>query len=373
VSLLCFLLLMRLFSLLAGALLGCATWLPGRAQPAAPVRVLVHPGTELLQIIHLLSDTAPVAQSTYNADVVRYFAPYRRHPAVLAAQHLSRRINCDYPVRLSWAFYDFPTLKVATIQPQQLDGYEAEMPLSEVQAYFRQCLQFAQDTHFPAFYQAHEPQYRAWAREFETGLHQQQLLETIDQFYRLPRQKPVALTLGVLNCGSYAMSSLQGLNPMLPDQYTILVSYHQLMRSRDSLTTAPHFHPTPQTAQLVWHELGHTYLAAVFVRHQPAVTRLAYLLQQDPRANHWAAVRGGWSNFLQENVTQAVTNVLKLRAGLITRAEAFETDEFYLYSGELAKLIEQQYPQPARYQHFDAYFPDLLRAFATLHPQAAAK
>ncbi len=76
--------------------------LPSKAQSSAPVRVLVHPGTELLQIIHLLSDTAQVAASTYNTEVVRYFAPYRRHPAVLAARHLSRGISCDYPVRLSW-------------------------------------------------------------------------------------------------------------------------------------------------------------------------------------------------------------------------------------------------------------------------------
>ena len=364
---------MRFFSLVAAALLGFATWRPGLAQPAAPVRVLVHPGTELLQIIHLLSDTAQVAESTYNADVVRYFAPNRRHPAVLAARHLSRRISCDYPVRLSWAIYDFPTFQVATIQPQQLDGYEAAMPLAEVQAYFRQCVQFAQDAHFPAFYRAHEPQYTTWVREFETGLHQQRLLETIDQFYRLPRQKPVALTLGVLNCGSYAMSSLQGLNPALPDQSTILVSYHQLMRSKDTRTQAPHFYPTPQTAQLVWHELSHTYLAAVFARQQPAIARLAYLAQQDPQASHWAAVRGGWSNFFNENVAQAVTNVLKLRAGLITRAEAFETDEFYLYSGELAQLIEQQYPSQSSYKNFAAYFPSLLRAFAAAHPRLATK
>jgi hypothetical protein len=355
---------MRFFSLVAAALLGLATWLPSWAQPAAPVRVLVHPGTELLQIIHLLSDTAQVAESTYNADVVRYFAPYRRHPAVLAARHLSRRISCDYPVRLSWAFYGFPTIQVATIQPQQLDGYEAAMPLAEVQAYFAQCVQFAHDAHFSAFYQAHEPQYAAWVREFETGLHDQKLLETIDQFYRLPRQKPVALTLGVLNCSSYAMSSLQGINPTLPDQYTILVSYHQLARSQDSLTKAPHFYPTPQTAQLVWHELGHTYLAAVFARQQPAIERLAYLVQQDPRTAHWAAVRGGWRNFFNENVAQAVTNVLKFRAGFITHAEAFEADEFYLYSGELAKLIEQQYPLQAPDKNFEAYFPALLRAFA---------
>ncbi|MGI4736198.1 MAG: hypothetical protein ACRYG7_13560 [Janthinobacterium lividum] len=123
----------------------------------------------------------------------------------------------------------------------------------------------------------------------------------------------------------------------------------------------------------MWHELGHTYLAAVFARQQPAITRLAYLVQQDPRTAHWAAMRGGWSNFFNENVTQAVTNVLKLRAGFMTRGEAFEADEFYLYSGELAQLIEQQYPLQAPDKNFEAYFPALLRAFAAAHPRPAPK
>lgn len=348
-------------------------WLPCTAQSSAPVRVLVHPGTELLQIIHLLSDTAEVAKSTYNADVIRYFTPYRRHPAVLAARHLSRRISCDYPVRLSWAFYGFPELKLASIKAEYMDGYEQEMPLTEVQAYFRQCLQFARDAHFVEFYQDHKAQYASWVKEFEAGMKQQKLLESIDQFYRLPRQKPTVLTLGVLNCGSYAMSDMRGINPNLPNQYTIMVSYHQLIFSRDSLTKVPHFYPSVQTSQLVWHELGHTYLIAVFARHQPEINQLAYLTQQDPRAKQWSEVRGSWSNFLNENITQAVTDVLKFRAGKITRAEAFEPDDFYIYSAELAEIIEQQYEQGSRYKNFEAYFPVLLREFAKKHPKTAAK
>jgi hypothetical protein len=117
------------------------------AQPSAPVRVLVHPGTELLQVIHLLSDTAQLAQSTYNTEVARYFASYKRHPAVLAARRL-RYISCDFPVRLSWAFYDFPALKLATMRPEHMDGYETIMPLAELQAYFQQCVAFYHDAHF---------------------------------------------------------------------------------------------------------------------------------------------------------------------------------------------------------------------------------
>ena len=112
---------------------------------------------------------------------------------------------------------------------------------------------------------------------------------------------------------------------------------------------------------------------SIFTRPPQEIKQLAFLAQQDPRAKHWSEVRGSWSNFLNENVTQAVTSVLKLRAGKITRAEAFAPDDFYIYSAELAEMIEQQYKQNSRYKNFEEYFPVLLRDFAKKHPATAAK
>jgi hypothetical protein len=166
---------------------------------------------------------------------------------------------------------------------------------------------------------------------------------------------------------------MRGINSNLPDQYTTMVSYHQLVGSQDSLTRVPHFYPTIKTSQLVWHELGHTYLAAVFARHQPEVNQVAYLVQQDPNAAHWAALQGGWSKFLNENVTQAITNVLKLRTGKITRADAFAPNDFFIYAPELGELIAQQYTKDAPYRNFEEYFPVLMREFAKKHPVTTAK
>lgn len=346
--------------------------LPGRAQTAAPVRVLVYPGTELLQVIHLLSDTAQLAQSTYNAEVARYFAPYKRHLAVLKARQLPH-ISCDFPVRLSWAFYDFPTLKLATMRPEHMDGYETLMPLAQVQDYFQQCVAFYHDAHFWDFYQAHQAQYASWVREFEQGMAQQKLVATIQQFYRLPRQEPVAVTLGVLNCSSYAMSDMRGINPNLPNQYTIMVGYHQLVQSKDVPDKSPGFQPTASLSQLVWHELGHIYLRPVFDRHALAVQQLAYLTEQDPVAKKWAKARGSWANYFNENVTQAVASLLRIRTGKATRAEELEPDEFYRYVPELAGIIERKYYQKPHYRNFDEFFPVLLREFGRQHPKVASR
>ena len=300
------------------------------SQAQAPVMVRVYPGTELLQVIHLLSDTAYMAKSTYNTAVLRYFQAYKRHPAVLKARTLPF-ISCDYPVRLGWAFYDYPRLKLATMQPQYMDGYEDLVDLNRIQAYFQACLQFYQDTNFQQFYQAQAPEYARWVAEFERGLYQDGMLATLDNFYRLKRDKPVVITLGALNCGSYAMSDLRGINPNLPNQHTIMVAYSQVARGKDTLSRPPTFYAPAQTSQLIWHELGHTYLAPVFRQYQQEIQGLAYLMQ-DSLISSKAKLRGGWANYLNENTTQAVTTLLRIRTGKVGReAEAeLAQDDFYL-------------------------------------------
>jgi hypothetical protein len=123
----------------------------------------------------------------------------------------------------------------------------------------------------------------------------------------------------------------------------------------------------------VWHELGHVYLVSVFARHQAEINQLAYLAKQDPRAKKLVEMRGSWANFLNENVTQAVTSLLRVRTGKTARTEALEPDEFYIYYPELAEIIERDYYQNPRYKNFDEYFPVLLKEFRKLHPTVASK
>ncbi len=350
------------------ALLGLFFCAPSRAQ--APVKVVVYPGTELLQVIHLLADTAEMAKSTYNGEVLRYFQAYRQHPAVRLARSLPH-ISCDFPVRLSWAFYNFPTLKVATMQPAHMDGYEKVGDLAQLQAYFQACARFYEDSHFWDFYQAHAPEYARWVASFEHGLYQEGMLQTMDAFYRLRRGKPIVFTLGALNCGSYAMSDLRGINPNLPNQSTIMVAYSQVVQHHDSLTKTPTFYAPAQTSQLTWHELGHTYLAPVFRQHKAEIQALDYIMQQDPAIKSKAALRGGWANYLNENTTQAVTSLLRIRTGKVSREAELETspDEFYLLYAELLGIIERQYYGRSQYRDFGQFFPVLLAELKKNHPR----
>ncbi|MBC8083383.1 MAG: DUF4932 domain-containing protein [Hymenobacter sp.] len=357
---------MKVTACLLTLLLFCSS--QGRAQ--APVNVMVYPGTELLQVIHLLSDTAQLAKSTYNADVLRYFHAHKRHPAVLKARAL-KYISCDFPVRLSWAFYNFPAVKLATMKPEHMDGYEKAFDLGQMQAYFQECVNFYNDTHFWAFYQAQTPHYARWVVSFERGLYQDGMLATIDKFYRLKRDKPIVFTLGALNCGSYVMSDLRGMNPNLPNQTTIMVAYSQVVSGKDSLSKTPAFYAPARTSQITWHELGHAYISPVFRQYQQEVQALEYIMQQDSAIRSKAVMRGGWTNYLNENTTQAVTSLLRIRTGKATREVELEKspDEFYLLSAEMLGIIERQYYGQTKYRDFKQFFPVLLAELKKSHPK----
>jgi hypothetical protein len=193
----------------------------------------------------------------------------------------------------------------------------------------------------------------------------------MDKFYRLKREKPTVFTLGALNCGSYAMSDLRGINPNLPNQSTIMVAYSQVVGGNDLPSRAPTFYAPAHTSQLTWHELGHSYLSAVFRQHQQEIQALAYIMAQDSAIRSKAALRGGWASYLNENTTQAVTSFLLIRTGQAAREAELATlpDESYLLSVEMLGIIERQYYGQTKYRDFDQFFPVLLAEVKKNHPK----
>ena len=83
---------------------------------------------------------------------------------------------------------------------------------------------------------------------------------------------------------------------------------------------------------------------------------------QDSLINSKAKLRGGWANYLNENTTQAVTTLLRIRTGKASREEEAELaqDDFYLLSAELLGIIERQYYGNKKYRDFGQFFPVLL-------------
>lgn len=350
------------------ALFGTLSSFVARSQ--APIKVMVYPGTELVEVIQLLADSIPPAQSTYNQEVLTYFQPYKNHPAVQLARSLyhKRQVSCDFPVRCSWALYNFPDLKVATMT--DMNGYEKIFDMAQTQAFFQACASFYHDSNFWQFFQQHTPLYNSWVSSFERGLYQGGQLATLEKFYRLKRSKEVIITLGALNCGTYAVANMNGINPVFGDKTVVMLAYWQVAQGPGNQGQRADFYAPARTSQLVWHELGHAYIAKAFERHQAQINSLAYIMQQDSLVRKYAAMRGGWVNYLNENTTQAVTSLLKIRNGLEKREEELETspDSFYQFLPTLVAIIEQDYYGTKRYRDFEAFFPVFLAKIKAKYP-----
>ncbi|MFW2476188.1 MAG: DUF4932 domain-containing protein [Sediminibacterium sp.] len=331
------------------------------------VTVTVHPGTELLSIIHFLSDTAKGVKSTYRKDIEQYFSKYKNHSAIKKAKELPF-INCDFPVRLSWAFDNFPRLKLTA--PTSLMGYEKYFTKDRVTDYFRACLAFSKDTRFSQFYKKYKPKYQQWVHSFDRNLQEQNLLTVLDSFYRFVPKKEIIITPGALNCGSYIVVDMKKLNPSYNNIMVIMVAYGNIAGNKANDETDPDFYAPIWTSQLVWHEMGHAYLDEIFEQNKDRINKLIYIFNRDSTMQKQAQ-NMGWSMYLNENITQTVTSYLRIKTGKMSEEKEMKRitgGPFYVFVPLLLEVIRKEYETPGKYADFKAFFPVLLTELEKKYP-----
>jgi hypothetical protein len=333
------------------------------------VDVIVHPGNELLSIIGMLSDSAPVEKSTYRVEAEQYFSRFKNDPAVQKARKLPF-LNCDFPVRLSWAFYDYPDLKLS--QPESLQGYEKlKFTLDQIHDYFTASLEFYKRSNFREFYQAHEPEYQRWIASFNRNLYEEGLLATRDSFYRFIPEKKIVIELGALNCGTYAVPDMQVVNSHFANTMVLVIAYSHIIRDKESDSLEPNFFSPEWTSQLLWHEMGHAYLSNLFEKYKSAIDSLAYIADRDTII-HKNAAGMGWNAYFNESMTQAVTSYLRIKRGIMSEEEEFKRinryNSFCIMVPGLIDIIKSKYIQNGKYRDFNEFFPDLLKELRLQYP-----
>jgi hypothetical protein len=333
------------------------------------VEVIVYPGSELLSTVHLLSDSAPIERSIYRTEVEKYFAPWKNDPAVQKARRLPY-INCDFPLRLSWAFYNYPDLKLS--QPETLVGYEDfRFTKAQIQDYFTACLGFYHRSHFKRFYEAHRREYQKWVASFNRNLNEEGLLKDLDDFYGFVPSKKIIVTLGAMNCGTYAVPDMSVINPYFKNTMVLMIAYSSIVRDKESDTLEPSFFSPTWASQLLWHEMGHAYLSDLFAKYRDAIDSLGPIAARDTVGGQDTVVRQystrmGWLVWFNENVTQAITSYLRIKTGKMERdaeLRRLTVNTFSIHVPELIDIIEQNYPDRSRYRDFRDFFPILLREF----------
>lgn len=329
-----------------------------RAQAQIQVRTEIYPAVELLNVIHLLSDSVETVPSTYAIDVRRQFQAFKDHPAVQKAREMAL-INCDFPLRHSWCFYNFPDVQLHL--PDTLWAYNKYVTTVAVRDYFKACMDFYRDSRFWEFFTAYRPKYDQWIQSFNRNLYEDGMLAAMDSLYRLKPSNKVVFTLGAMNCNSFALPETGDINPAFKGISTIFIAFGNLHRSKD--TIAPAFY-SPFNSQLIWHEAGHVYLADLFCKYEKEVMAIQDIFNNSEDMKREAGAVG-WAHYLDENITQAVTSYLRIRAGVVAKDVEYKRMKgYYILSEAIIGIMEDQYINKPAYADFDAFFPVLLRSLA---------
>lgn len=333
----------------------------GRAQLAAQqYEITVHPGQEMMTIIQVLAERyANTNDSDYQADVMKKFKPHADHPAVKALQNMSDRVYSDFP-ELGWCLTDFPQPDLYL--PDSSSWYDI-YPRDSVQKVLRLAREFADDTDFWSFYQAHKTDYRRWGTAVEHALDSLGYIERLDQFYAkgtTPFRPKFYIALDPLNgWGAHALPELEKINPY----YLGYKGYSLGYWNREStVEDSPSFSGGDFLADLIWHEGSHVYLNQVLKSNQQAIDRIAYLFNGDERKMQNQNI-DTWGYCFEENLVRGIVIALSKQHRSHRKYREQKADELlrgFLYAEDIADWLETNYLPQSNTKSLTAILPGLV-------------
>ncbi|NJM24776.1 MAG: hypothetical protein HC859_03910 [Bacteroidia bacterium] len=116
------------------------------------------------------------------------------------------------------------------------------------------------------------------------------------------------------------MPDLGVINPRFRNHTLIMVAYRNIGQSQADSRLQPDFYNPGFANQLVWHEMGHAYLDKLFDSKKKTIADLKFIFDGDAVMQKMGG-KMGWSMYLNENVTQAVTSLLRIKTGVITEED----------------------------------------------------
>ena len=348
--------------LIAGAWLAAGAAPYTAEAPVGALNVKVDARVELISIIYRLAGNPEYSQGrvpAYLKELNRHFGLAQSHPAVLLARKLrqTRGVSYDAPMSLAVHLKDAQSLELRTPLEPWPAGLDSRWRPDELELFLEHARQFARDTKFERFWQAHQSLYE------QTEARARQLVESeghLDWFDRFFGARPGArfhLAPALVNGGScYGPKFQQGQQEEL---YCILGVW-----SCDA-EGQPQF--TREALPTIIHEFCHSYVNPVIYAHtaelEPAGTNLFAKVQSQMRRMAY----GNWTTMMHESVVRAaVVRYLQATEGeaAAQRQIKQEIDRGFVWMRELAELLARYETEREKHRDLAAFMPEIIRFFA---------
>ena len=337
-----------------------------RAQEKLTVNV--HPGVELFTIVQLLADQfSDPNPSIYSKEVMDYFGKYKDHPAVTKVKNF-KKVFSDL-TELGWTMTDFPNIKI--YEPTGELNWYKHYGRENVLEYLKLCKDFANDTKFWTFYQAHAKQYEAWGMNIKNQILKSGVIEQLKDFYGLNADAKWYICIDPLNSwGSHAITT-KDINP----QFSNVVVYNTgYFNTKSTIENEPVFE-YKGFDYLVWHEGSHIFLDSFFKKYKKEIAALAYLYNKDDEGMKRNGI-GSWEYCLNENIVRSIVAAIYKQHRTereFKRQVAKETASDFIYVEELAPFIIANYGANRKYKRFEDLFPAMLVMLQKKFPSSQAQ
>jgi hypothetical protein len=346
---------------------------PLNAQPA-PIQPAVAPHVdervELLSIVFRLADNPEYNMNTlpkYSADIDKYFAAFKDHPAVRMAGEIRAKQGVGYDAVMSMAISlsDPPQLK--PLVPFKTHMPDERWAGANPEKFLRVLHNFYRDSKFADFYAAHQEFYHLAESRFAATLSSVKF-DWYPRFYGSAATLDYHLILGMNNGGG-------NYGPRLPrpDGSMELFSIIGCWTHDDS--GDPTYPPDKGYLATIIHEFNHSFVNPAVAEHwsefkgaeqvfenvKEQMQRLAYG-NAETMVNE-SLVRAAVIVYFQEADEETARNQRRIRS---------EQRNGFPWMGQLVEKLREYEANRAQYPNLSAYMPQIEQFFADLSDRMPA-
>ena len=330
--------------------------LPKNRPNVAAITIEVDPRVELIAIVFRLAGNYEFNQGrirSYVKDIRRQFDDFENHPAVKLAARLSstRRMSCDGPMSLAaYIDRDFRPRKTFEQWPWGLDGRWKKQETAE---FLEQLRQFAADTKFNEFFEAHSALYEKGIRSCQAVMAQYDLQTWLAEFFGVEEMDDLRLVLGFLNGpNNYGVRFTAG---KTNEKYAIIgmslpdADGNPVFRPRKLATTAHEFcHSFANPVVEKYMEQLRPAGEKLYAAKAPTMKRIGY--QNWQSLMYESAVRACVASYIRNSFEpESLQNYLDKEAGC-----------GFVWTKELSNLLRTYEANRDKYPTFESFFPEFV-------------
>jgi len=329
---------------------------PKNRPNVAAIKIEVDPRVELVGIVFRLAGNYEFNQGrirSYVREIERQFGDFDDHPAIKLAARLrsKRRMGCDGPMSLAvYIDRDFRPRKTFEQWPWGLDGRWKKQETAE---FLEQLRQFAADTKFNEFFEAHSALYETGIRSCQAVMAQYDLQTWLGEFFGVEEMGDLKLVLGFLNGPSnYGPRFTTGKNH---EKYAVIgmslpdPDGNPVFRPRKLETTAHEFcHSFTNPVVDKYMEQLRPAAEKLYAAKGPAMKRIGY--QNWRSLMYESAVRASVACYIRNSFEpEYLQNYLDKEAG-----------NGFVWTKELSDLLRTYEANRDKYPTFESFFPEFV-------------